>query len=1154
MINRCIIIIAFLFSLCNITAQNSNTRQPNATYEPEQTSVLTTGKWFKIKIYRTGIYRLNYDDLKNMGFINPADVRIFGNGGVMVPLMNAAPRYNDLIENPLYMNKGSDGIFNEGDYVLFYGQGPVTWTYNPVSSMFEQQIHRFSNATYYFITTEAGVGLKINTTNPVTGVPDIEVTDFDDYDFHERNKYNFLKSGRQWFGERVEYSAYDTTFVFSGLVTTSPVKVKVNVVSRSENPKSFVLMNNSSLIGTINLAPITLADVTGLFANQKSALFSFPVVNDQVNLKLTYNKTQGNDEGYLDYITVNVRRKLSLSDNALFFRDKITAGTGVIAAYSVDNCNLQTEIWDVTNKFNVSRIPTQLSGSKLFFSDSTSLLKEYVAVNVEASFPKPEFSITQDDLGIIPNQNLHAAAPHQMLIITHPLFLSAADSIAEFHRQKDNLSVMVVTTNQLYNEFSSGAPDVSAIRDFARMLYNRSTSDNDKLKYLLLIGDGSYDNLSQAVGNPNFILTYQSESSLDASSSYVSDDFYGFMDEAEGGSESMGSYFLDIGVGRLPAKSAEEAMALYKKIKNYNTTNNMGDWRNIILFAGDDEDGNIHMTQANDLADWVSNNYPQFAVKKVLIDAYPQVATSSGARYPDVNRILSNNIQKGLLIFNYTGHGNENGLAAERILMDEDLRNFTNSNSLPLFVTATCEFSRFDDVSKNEGTLTESTSAGEISLLNPNGGSIALFTTTRIVYSNDNNNLNGLFYNEVFKRDGNGNYYKLGEIIQRTKNALANNRNKLNFILLGDPALCLAVPNYSIVTDSLNGISVNEPVDTLKAFSRIRISGHLKDANQNMLTTYDGIIFPSVFDKSQAVTTLANDKGIPMHFTTRENLLYKGKANVINGRFSFEFQVPKDITYSFGTGKIIYYSHNLSNDANGQFSDFIIGGTDMTMAPDQNGPGISLFLNDAYFADRGITNRNPVIYARISDESGINTIGNGIGHDITGVIDGDVTNPVVMNDYFETDLNDYTSGTLTYPMEDLADGWHSLKVKVWDVFNNSSEKTLEFKVISGDNIVIAKAGNYPNPVTDHTYFTFEHNKPGEELNVSITVFDMEGRLITNISEPIITIGYNSTPLPWDLKDMNGNLLKRGIYPYRIRVTDKNGSYTDSYQKLVVITQ
>jgi hypothetical protein len=781
-------------------------------------------------------------------------------------------------------------------------------------------------------------------------------------------------------------------------------------------------------------------------------------------------------------------------------------------------------------------------------------LKEYVAVNVEASFPKPEFSITQDDLGIIPNQNLHAAAPHQMLIVTHPLFLSAADSIAEFHRQKDNLSVMVVTTNQLYNEFSSGAPDVSAIRDFARMLYNRSTSDNDKLKYLLLIGDGSYDNLSQAVGNPNFILTYQSENSLDAGSSYVSDDFYGFMDETEGGSESMGNYFLDIGVGRLPAKSAEEAMALYKKIKNYNTVNNMGDWRNIILFAGDDEDGNIHMTQANDLADWVSNNYPQFAVKKVLIDAYPQVATSSGARYPDVNRILSNNIQKGLLIFNYTGHGNENGLAAEHILMDEDLRNFTNSNSLPLFVTATCEFSRFDDVSKNEGTLTESTSAGEISLLNPNGGSIALFTTTRIVYSNDNNNLNGLFYNEVFKRDGNGNYYKLGEIIQRTKNALANNRNKLNFILLGDPALCLAVPNYSIVTDSLNGISVNEPVDTLKAFSRIRISGHLKDANQNMLTTYDGIIFPSVFDKSQAITTLANDKGIPMHFTTRENLLYKGKANVINGRFSFEFQVPKDITYSFGTGKIIYYSHNLSDDANGQFSDFIIGGTDMTMAPDQNGPGISLFLNDAYFADRGITNRNPVIYARISDESGINTIGNGIGHDITGVIDGDVTNPVVMNDYFETDLNDYTSGTLTYPMEDLADGWHSLKVKVWDVFNNSSEKTIEFKVISGDNIVIAKAGNYPNPVTDHTYFTFEHNKPGEELNVSITVFDMEGRLITNISEPIITIGYNSTPLPWDLKDMNGNLLKRGIYPYRIRVTDKNGSYTDSYQKLVVITQ
>jgi hypothetical protein len=1154
MIIRGLFSLAFLFTLFNAAAQSINISQAYTTNEPAETSVLATGKWYKIKIYRNGIYRLSYEDIKNMGFSNPAEVRIFGNGGAMLPLMNAVSRYDDLIENTLYMNKGTDGTFNEGDYILFYGKGPVTWSYNPVTSMFEHQLNLYSNAAYYFVTTEAGTGLKINSKIPVTGTPDIEITDFDDYGYHERNKYNFLKSGRQWFGEKIEYSSYDAAFIFSGLVTTSPVKVKVNVVSRSANAKTFTLRSNSSAIGTINVAAVILSNNTGIYANQKSAIFSFNVANDQVTLNLSYNKTESSDDGYLDYYTVNVRRKLALINDTLFFRDQSSAGTGVIAAYSVENCNLQTEIWDVTDQFNISRIPAQLSGSTLTFSDSANLLKEYVAVNTGASFPKPEISVMQDDLGIIPNQNIHATAPQQMLIVTNPLFMAAADSIAEFHRLKDNLSVFVATTEQIYNEFSSGAPDVSAIRDFARMLYNRSTGDHDRLKYLLLLGDGSYNNYSRATGNANFILTYQSESSLNASTTYVSDDFFGFMDETEGGAETMENYSLDLGVGRLPVKTIDESLALFRKIRNYSADKNRGDWRNNILFAGDDEDGNLHMTQANGLADWLGENYPQFAVKKVMIDAYPQVSSSTGARYPDVNRVINNNIQKGLLIFNYTGHGGEAGLAAEHILMSDDLMNLTNSVNLPLFVTATCEFSRFDDLSDDNGNLTESASAGELSLLNPNGGSIGLLSTTRIVYSNDNHILNTKFYHVVFERDVDGNYYKLGDIIRMTKDSSGNNRNKLNFILLGDPALSLAIPKYSILTDSLNGVPVNEPVDTLKAFSRIRISGHIEDSEQNLLNTFNGTIYPSVFDKNKTITTLANDGGETMQFSARENLLYKGKASVNNGRFSFEFIVPKDITYSFGNGKIIYYSYDPADDANGYFSDFIIGGTDPAMVPDQTGPEISLFLNDEYFNNQGITNPNPVIYARIADESGINTIGNGIGHDITGVIDGNVSYPVVMNDFFEADLDDYTTGSLSYPMENLAEGRHSLKVKVWDVYNNSSEETIEFRVLSGDRIIIANACNYPNPAVDHTFFTFEHNKPGEELKVNISIFDMQGRYIANINEAIITTGFNSTLPEWDLKDMNGNMLRQGIYPYRIRITGNNGSYTDSFQKLVVIRQ
>lgn len=1154
MIILCLFCLAILMAPINLLAQAGSTQQHYWVKEPAGTSVLASGKWFKIKIFEDGIYRLNYEDITGMGFANPAEVRIFGNGGDMLPLMNATPRYDDLVENTLYVNKGSDGIFNQGDYILFYGKGPVTWTYNPVSGLFEHQLNLYSSVSYYFVTTGIGEGRKISDATTVTGTPSVEVTDFDDYGYHELNRYNFLKSGQQWFGERIDYSAYDTTFVFAGLITTSPVKVKSNVVSRSANAKTFVFMNNNSVIGSINVPSVILGNTTGIFANQKSAVFTFPVSGDQVNLKVSYNKSESSDEGSLDYITVNVRRRLAMTENSLFFRDGSIAGSEDIAHYSVENCNLQTEIWDITNRHNIRRIPSQLIGNILEFYDSTKLLKEYVAVNTTASFPKPEISNSQNDLGLVANQNLHASGPFQMLIVTHPLFQEAADSIAEFHRLNDQLSVYVTTTDKIYNEFSSGAYDVCAIRDFAKMVYDRGTTGQNKLRYLLLLGDGSYNNIARAAGNSNYIPTYQSESSLNASTSYVSDDFFGFMDDNEGGSEIMENYLLDLGVGRLPAKTLEEAMSLYKKIRNYNTGKNKNDWRNNLLFVGDDEDGNLHMTQANSLADWVGENYPQFVVKKVLLDAYQQVSTSTGARYPDVNRIISNNIQKGLLIFNYTGHGGEIGLATEHILMREDLKSFTNTNNLPLFVTATCEFSRFDDLTDNEGNLIENTSAGESSLLNPNGGSIALFSTTRIVYSDQNHYLNTQFFKVAFQRDENDNFFKLGDLIRMTKDSSGINRNKLNFILLGDPALTLAIPKYSIITDSLNSISVNEAIDTLKAFSQIRISGHLEDADHNLLPAYNGIIYPSVYDKNQVITTLANDGGETMQFNTRENLIYKGKASIKNGRFSFNFMVPKDITYSFGNGKVNYYAQDTSFDANGCFSDFIIGGTNPTAIPDQNGPEISLFLNDEYFDNRGITNSHPFIYARIVDESGINTVGNGIGHDITGVIDGIVTDPVVLNEYFEADLDNYTRGSLKYPMTNLSEGWHSLKVKVWDVFNNSSEATIEFKVISDDHIIMAKVYNYPNPVSDHTWFIFEHNKPDEELRVTISIFNMEGRNVATFNETIAPGGFSSAPLEWDLKDKNGNLLRQGIYPYRIRITDSSGSYTECYQKLVVIRQ
>ncbi len=1151
MVNRCLILLTFLTIHLYAAAQIPELHSAYVSAEPAGSSVLATGKWYKIKIKSTGIYRLTYEDLVSMGFSDPGNISVFGNGGRMLPLMNNVARYDDLIERPVYMSKGADGIFNQGDYLLFYGEGPVTWNYYPDAGMFLHKVHEYSNATYYFIT-DGGQKLRITERPQLTGSHTAESVNFVDYNYYDKPRFNVLESGRQWFSNRLNIKPFDTTFSFPGILTSSTVRVKVGVAGRSEVKRTFPLKQNNSTIGTLTTNPIILTNKTGAYADGAEGYFSFVPAGDKVNLNLTFTRAGASDEGYLDYITLNARRRLSFTGDFMFFRDTTRLGSTSVVRYTIENCTSQTEIWDITNPFQIVKVPAVLNGSSLRFTDSTRSLHEYVVLNTGAVFPKPLFNSDEPDLGIVPSQNLHGLGSYDMLIITHPDFIAAADSIAEFHMTKDGLTVYTATTDQVYNEFSSGARDVSAIRDFAKMMYDRGGAN--KLKYLLLVGDGSYYNLSSNNKISGYIPTYQSEQSLNAASSYVSDDFFGYMEFHEGGSNFMETYTMDIGVGRLPVKTAGEALDIYRKIKNYNRAENKGDWQNNILFAGDDQDGNLHMNQANQLATWVESTHPDYAVKKVFLDAYPQVSSSTGTRYPDANRIIRNNFEKGLLIFNYTGHGGELGLADEQILMREDLSALKNFNNLPLFITATCEFSRFDDLAHTEnGELTESTSAGEYSILNPNGGSIALVSTTRVVWSGENHQLNTRLLQIALNRDENGNYRTLGEIVRLTKNALGSSKNKLNFILLGDPALKLAIPSYKVVTDSVNSYPADQKTDTLKAFSKVVITGHIEDQEQNMLTTYNGILIPSVYDKQKTVTTLANDIGaLPMQFTVTEDLLFKGRTSIKNGKFRFEFNIPKDITYNYGNGKISYYSTNNESDAKGSFSGFVIGGTNEQAQPDNEGPVITLYLNDQYFNDKGITSQNPVIYAEISDESGINTIGNGIGHDIIGIIDDDRTNPVVMNDFFESSLDDNTSGTLIYPMFALSEGMHSLRVKVWDIYNNSSEAVIEFRVISDNRIVITRVGNYPNPASDHTSFVFEHNQAGKELNATITIFDMSGRIIYTYNETISAGGFNSVLPQWDLRDMYGNPLMPGIYPYQIRITDGEGSYAEGYQKLVVV--
>jgi hypothetical protein len=1117
-------------------------------------SVLSSGKWYKIKIYTDGIYRLTYEDLQKIGFSGIENIRVYGNGGQALPLMNAEPRPDDLQENAVYMEKGTDGIFKGGDYILFFGKGIASWNYSQEDGFFMHTLNGFSDAAYYFLTTDLGAGKRIPTMPQASGAVTHTITAFDDYAYYEKNLYNLIKSGRQWFSDKLS-SPVDTTFAFANIVKDNQVRIKVNVASRASSPRSFTISNQDKVLGHIVIDKVDLDAFTGEYAKQKSGFFPMLPASDDINVNVSYGRSEYSDLGWLDYITVNARRNLIMTGNALFFRDISSTGAGNTGRFTISGATENLMVWDVTDPCNAARLESVFSGSALSYTTATDTLREFVALLPGAAFPKP---IVEDtDLGWVENQNLHGTASSQMLIVTHPDFLQQAERLAAFRRDHDNMSVLVVTTDQVYNEFSSGAHDVSAVRDFARMLYLQPASPERQLKYLLLFGDGSHNNHMQVSGNSNFILTYQSVASLVINYSYVSDDFYGLMDANEGGSDQMEDFELDLGVGRLPVKDSTQAGQVVAKIMGYNSAINMRDWRSKIMFVADDGDDNKHMRQANNLADMVGETHPQFIIKKLLSDAYKQVSTSTGARYPDVTKAIYDNVHRGILIFNYTGHGNEKGLADEQLVTREQLSKYTNAQHLPLFVTATCEFSRYDDLADDEtGKIREQPSAGEVSLLNPDGGCIALLSTSRLVYADNNMILNENFYDFAFQYDDDGKVYRLGDIIRMTKNEpdLHGDGNKLNFTLLGDPALRLAVPFYTVVTDSLNGVPVSEPLDTLKAFTEITVNGHLVDQYNAKLEGFSGILYPSVYDKADTLWTLGNDdteKNI-MPFEVRDNMIYKGKASVNDGEFSFSFRVPKDITYSLGNGKIFYYAQDSVMDANGYFDEFIIGGTSPDPITDETGPVINLFMNDENFVDGGITDTDPIIFARISDENGINTTGNGIGHDIVGIVDGDATQPLILNDFYEADLDDYKNGTVNYPLADLAVGMHTIKMRVWDIFNTPSEAVIGFEVIDEEDIILVNVYNYPNPATNLTYFQFEHNKAGSVLKVTLTVYDLSGRRIRTFEENLYMEGYRSSPLEWDLKDQNGNKLRSGIYPYRIRVEDESGLGTDGFHKLIIL--
>lgn len=1106
-----------------------------AVSEYAANSILSSGNWYKVAVLESGVHELTYANFQEMGLdpstITPANIRLYGRPGGMLPLLSAEDRVDDLQELAIQLVGMQDGSFDVNDRVLFYGESPHRWFWNEIEGRYEHEIHLYADETNYFVNVSLGEGKRIQQLNAPAVSVTHQLNSFDDYVFYEEEKENFIMSGRNWYGQKMAANSSQThSFSFSNVV--GEVNLKVVVAGRSIAPysSSFNISGGGLESTTINLSPVS-GEYTSQYANLGVLETSFTPTTSSPQFNLSFQSASSSANGWLDYMGLHVRRQLKLSESQLLFRDHSVVGEGNVAAYNLQNTNASTQVWEVTNPLEVAELALE-NNAVVSLADT---LRTFVAFNGAAYSVAVKTAIN--------NQNLHSLDEVDMVIVCHPLFWEEAERLKMFHESKEvGFSVALVSPQEVYNEFSAGAQDVSAIRDFMRMLYDKQ---QEPPRYLLLFGDGSYDPKSRISGNTNFVVSYQSENSTHPTKSYVSDDFFALLDKGESISSSEeGLSFLDLGVGRFPVQTLAEAKIMVDKVIAYSEEAAMGAWRNQICFVGDDLDSEFdsnHSGQAEELSELVGALAPSVNINKIYIDAYPQESTPGGQRAPLINTAINEQMSKGALLINYTGHGGEVGWAHERILGLDDINSWNNTSKMPLFLTATCEFSRFDDP--------ERTSAGEYVLLTENGGAIAMFTTTRVVYSSPNFDLNEAFLQQMFALEKNEAFPAMGDLIKKAKNNTVNaqNTNHRNFTLLGDPALCLAYPKYHVVLD--------ESVDTLKALGLFSLSGEIQGMDGELLSDFNGVVYPTIFDKSKQYQTLGQDASPVMYYDLQNNVLFNGAASVENGVFAFDFVVPKDINYDYGKGKVSLYAKgtlgaNEVFDAAGADLNRVIGGTSENYTEDIQGPFVRLFMNDTAFLSGGVTDQNPDLFALLYDEKGINTVGNGIGHDLIAVLDEESANPIVLNEFYKSDIDSYQRGSVRYPFSDLTEGLHTIRLKAWDVYNNSSEESIEFVVMKSANFTIENLLNYPNPMQSFTDFYFEHNASSQVLDVNLQVYSLQGQLVATKNESFYADGYRIGPIRWNAGQ--GAVLARGMYVYRLKVENENGQFVDKSGRLVII--
>jgi hypothetical protein len=1141
-------IISFNYSIISNTSLTERSFKTSAGIS---NSLLATGNWYRFYIEKSGVYKLSKRFLEQLGIdfknVDAKKIKIFGNGGRMLPLSNNIAYPNDLMENTIQVIGENDGTFDDSDYVLFYGEGTDTWNEESRTN-----INLYDSKSYYYVNIQGENGKRIIPLVQPTANPTLLLNTFDDYQFYEKDITNIGKLGRQWFGESFEIkNEQEFDFNFPNVDASVPIKIMLNAASAAFTVTSFSVTSNGSAVAALTFPALSNTSSTEFFV---SNLPNNTTINgsENVKIKLNYNNNGvPGSKGFLDQIRLIAKRKLQGYGKQFRFQYDAGNTANGIVNYTVSNAAGISQIWDVTDIYNVKTVVNS-NQNTIDFKANLGEIRKYVAL-VDTDF----FTPLKDVQTRVSNQNLKGTLflnrsgnfqDIDYVIISPTVLVPQAETLANFHRTNSGLNVKVIPLELIYNEFSSGKQDIAAIRNCIKYIYQNASSSDKRLKYVNLFGDSSYDYKNRIPNNTNIVPIYHAlNSSSSGESSYASDDFYGLMDANEGNiTSSFGG--IDIAVGRMLVNDAKQANEMINKVLEYHNSESFGSWRNNFVLISDDSDvlsdANLQNKQ-NNLANTIATEKPFFNVNKILLDSYIQEAAAGGARYPKARTDFFNAFEKGALVFNYLGHGGEDGLSVERIWEKSDGQNLSNQFKYPLFITITCEFSRFDNPSRP--------TAGEFTYWNPKGGAIAMITTIRSI-----GQFSAETFNDTFTRNllsyGSNQYTSIAEALRISKNSNPNSATNVVFYI-GDPALMLAIPRPKIRLTKVNDIPVSQAIEDFKSLTKIKITGEVSDENNNIISNYNGEVTSMIFDKMLNRTTLNNDgNSPPINFNVLGETIFRGSASVVNGQFEYSFIVPRDIRIPLANGRISFYAKKkdaLQNE-NGFDSNIKIGGINENAPLDTTSPRVQLYMNDENFVSGGNTNESPFLLAKLSDESGINTA-SGIGHDIVAVLDGDVNNPFVLNDYYQADLDDFTNGTLRFPLRNLAPGLHTISFKAWDVYNNPITAEIQFVVVGNDTLTLSKVLNYPNPFVNYTEFWFTHNKPFEPLEVQVQVMTVTGKIVWTKNQIITTDGFLSKELTWNGRDDFGDKLGKGVYVYKLTVkSNATNKKAEKFEKLVIL--